>query len=146
MRHSIWLDDVRDPPDGCRCGGQLIEHAKQLGSDKRPCQLIVCGCTDYVNSWTVFRTAEAMLAFIEEVGLGAVSYISFDNDLGTGNMEGYQALNVIEDKVYHGAPLPAMSVHSANNVAGPRMREVIAKLRAANDVGALQFKSSTQED
>ena len=59
-----------------------------------------------------------------------VSHVSFDNDLGEGEQEGYIALNWLEEIVHDDPsfPLPEITVHSANAGRVPSMRQTAAKL------------------
>lgn len=80
--------------------------------------------------WTPVTTGEELLAIIANVGLDAIDEISFDNDLGTGCMEGHEVLTRIEELVLTGqvTRVPYLAVHSANPVAARRMHIIIERI------------------
>src|SRR3954469_8791038 len=85
------------------------------------------------GGWTVARTGEEALALIRAEGLENIEFISFDNDLGSGRMEGYQVLNAVERMIHEQSPtkIPNMEVHSFNPVAAKNMWAVIHALSNA---------------
>jgi hypothetical protein len=96
----IWLDDVRKPPE------------------------------DDDTRWIWVTNAEDLMRLIAQCGLHAITQISFDNDLGYNKMEGYQALDSIEQMVAVARlrKVPALAVHSGNPVARTRMNIVIDRI------------------
>ena len=79
----------------------------------------------YVRCYTV----EQCIALLET---RIVSEVSFDNDLGEGQLEGYVALNYLEELVYNDLtfPIPKISIHSATAGRTPSMRQVANYLEA----------------
>lgn len=59
-----------------------------------------------------------------------VTHISFDNDLGEGQSEGYNCLNWLEEKVFFDPtfPVPIITIHSANAGRTHSMRQAAIKL------------------
>jgi len=85
----LWLDDERDPSD-------LIIQQKFGATGK--------------EVWVT--TVEEAQRFIEN---GNAMGISFDNDLGEGNKEGYELANWIEEKAYfRKIPRLQWRIHSQN--------------------------------
>lgn len=82
------------------------------------------------QDWTHVEDAESLLKMVREVGLANIEEISFDNDLGTGKMEGYQALTEIERMVVEDGErkVPVLWPHSANPVAVRRMMVIIDRI------------------
>lgn len=84
------------------------------------------------GDWTIARSGEECLALIRRVGLHNVKHISFDNDLGSGRMEGHRVLDAIErmimDMENELSDFPQMTVHSKNPVAAERMLKAIHQL------------------
>lgn len=77
----------------------------------------------YVRCYTVDQCI-AILA------TGIVQVVSFDNDLGEGQLEGHNALSWLEEKVFTDPefPIPIIYIHSANQGRAPAMRQVAEKL------------------
>jgi hypothetical protein len=85
------------------------------------------------DTWVTYRRAEDLIADIF-VNWEKIEAISFDNDLGDDNMEGYRVLNYIEQMVMDASygkqhHLPDLHIHSANPVARARMAVVIWRLQ-----------------
>lgn len=82
-------------------------------------------------SWTWCETATSCLHIINDVGLEQIDAISFDNDLGDGNLEGYQVLNRVEEycHILILKSVPILTVHSANPVARQRMETIIERIQ-----------------
>lgn len=61
-----------------------------------------------------------------------ISHVSFDNDLGENEPEGYTVMDWIEELVFENNPktIPELSVHSANPVARVRMQTVINRINS----------------
>jgi hypothetical protein len=97
------------------------------------------------GGWTVARTGEEALALIRAEGLENIEFISFDNDLGSGRMEGYQVLNAVERMIHEESPakIPNMEVHSFNPVASKTMWDVI---HALSDKYPLQYESGRTKE
>lgn len=57
-----------------------------------------------------------MITIIALLETRTVIYLSLDNDLGEGLLEGYNVVNWLEEKVFHDKtfPIPIVRVHSAN--------------------------------
>jgi hypothetical protein len=96
---ELWLDDERDPKDS--------KIQKQFGAN---------GTEIWVKS-----VPEA----IKYLSYGNVSYISFDNDLGTVE-EGYDLATWIERKAYN-KEIPKLSwnIHSQNPSASLRIEQAM---------------------
>lgn len=65
---------------------------------------------------------------------GNINFLSLDNDLGEGLLEGYKVLDWLEEEYYiNKFPLPKrIFIHSANSAAMNRMKIVINKLYGDN--------------
>lgn len=89
---KIWLDDERDPKD------QFVQDNYGANGDERWCKTVQ-ECANLIRT-------------------GKVESISFDNDLGPGNDEGYKLANWIEWYASQGK-IPKMKwyVHTQNTVA-----------------------------
>lgn len=75
------------------------------------------------DTWTVVRTSgEAREAILT----GTVTEVSFDNDLGPGQMEGWKIMQEMIDLIIAGTiPKPEyIGIHTANIVAAKRMYEI----------------------
>lgn len=103
------------------------------------------------ETWTLFKKAEDVLEVIA-TEWEQIEAISFDNDLGVGNMEGYRVLDVIEALVHdeaaiHIPHLPKLYIHSANPVARARMATVIVRLENfCNSCGLQLIGELTEND
>lgn len=98
----IWLDDVRSKPED-----------------------------EFGVRWLWYTTAEAMIEDLKRYinwGFGMqweLDYISLDNDLGEGRMEGYQVLDWLESLLI---PVEfGFHIHTSNPVARERMRAIIER-------------------
>lgn len=92
----IFIDDIRDPPEG----------------------------------WVLCRSIEEAKVFVMDESL-MIDAISFDNDLGDGQPEGYTLLDQIEEMVFSGDSrfrYTSFKVHSANPVATRRMVSTIIRI------------------
>jgi hypothetical protein len=102
MKLRIWLDDLRPKPND------------ELGI-----------------KWLWYTTAEAMIEDLKRyINWGPhhmieLEYISLDNDLGEGNMEGYKVLDWLESLLI---PVDfGIHIHTSNPVARERMRAIIQR-------------------
>ena len=102
MKIRIWLDDIRPKP------------ADEFGI-----------------KWLWYTTAETMIEDLKRyINWGPyhtieLDYISLDNDLGEGNMEGYKVLDWLESLLI---PVEfGIHIHSASPVAVARMRATIER-------------------
>ena len=112
MKTILWLDDIRDPFNNTEWK-MVIQYLKEeyLEIEDEPCEII----------WA--KTQSEFENYIKENGLPDL--ISFDNDLGIGNGEGYDCAKwLVEYCMDNDKELPEWYVHSANPVA----RENIEKL------------------
>lgn len=98
----IWLDDVRPKPED-----------------------------EFGVRWLWYTTAEALIEDLKRYinwGLGIqweLDYISLDNDLGEGLLEGYQVLDWLESLLI---PIEfGFHIHTSNPVARERMRAIIER-------------------
>lgn len=99
-RYRLWLDDIRPIPEWMK------------NQD----------CIWYIR-------AEDMIGDMKRLNilfsLGDIEYISLDNDLGEGCMEGYQVLDWLESLQI---PIPfGIHIHTSNVVAAERMRAIIER-------------------
>lgn len=112
MKTILWLDDIRNP-FVINEWPRLIQYLKReyLGIEDEACEVY----------WA--RTQTEFENYIKENGLPDL--ISFDNDLGIGNVEGYDCAKwLVNYCLDNNTALPQWYVHSANPVA----RENISKL------------------
>ena len=113
MKTILWLDDIRDPYTGKFSVEVLYlkEEYLEIEPDTKKCKVY------WVKTQSEFEN------YIKENGLPDL--ISFDNDLGIGNGEGYDCAKwLVEYCIDNDKELPLWYVHSANPVA----RENIEKL------------------
>ena len=100
QKYRLWLDDVRSIPtwmDNPNCVW-YIRAEDMIGDMKRLNKLF---------------------------SLSDIEYISLDNDLGEGRMEGYKVLDWLESLQI---PIPfGIHIHTSNSVARERMRAIIQR-------------------
>lgn len=80
------------------------------------------------STWARCATVEDALTALLT---GVVTHISFDNDLGEGQTEGYKLLDYLEERIGTGDwlhAIPALDVHSANPVRRDHMKATIASI------------------
>lgn len=66
-----------------------------------------------------------LLHIYRNFSLSDIEFISLDNDLGEGRLEGYKVLDWLEDLQ---EPIPfGIHIHTANPVARERMRAIIQR-------------------
>lgn len=99
-KYRIWLDDIRPIPD-------WMENSNCVWYD------------------TAEDVISILRRFINLFSLEEIEYISLDNDLGTGNMEGYKVLDWLES-LQIDIPF-GIHIHTANPVARERMRAIIRR-------------------
>lgn len=84
------------------------------------------------DGWTWCKTMGELMPHLETLKAGGsdVTHISLDNDLGTGEPEGYTVLDALEQwQAEHPEMcMPEIDVHSANHVAVVRMTKVARRL------------------
>lgn len=79
------------------------------------------------DGWVLARWPEEVVSFLES---GAVEALSLDHDLGDERRTGYDVLVWVEEAVAtRGFHPPAISVHSANAGARPRMLAAVESIR-----------------
>lgn len=100
---KIFLDDVRDPFPW------MIDE----------------------GGWVTVRSSEEFLKLLADHTLAGIEAISFDNDLGTPGLMGYELLDKIEAMVEAGESRPEIYVHTANPVAAKRMYETLRRMGQA---------------
>lgn len=99
-KYRIWLDDIRPIPD-------WMENSN---------------CIWYDNAEKMIRD----LRYIYKTfSFNDIEYISLDNDLGEGKIEGYRVLDWLED-LQTDIPF-RIHIHTANSVARERMRAIIQR-------------------
>lgn len=79
------------------------------------------------EGWVRVYTVEQCICLLKT---RIVSHVSFDNDLGDGQPEGYLGLNTLEEIVYFDPtfPVPIITIHSSNAGRVPAMKQTAAKL------------------
>jgi len=113
---KLWIDDVRTPPD-------------LHDSECSRCALY-SPCIAHANNPTSWEWVKTAAEAKEALATGPrYDVVSFDNDLGTGNGEGYQIADWLEAKVHMGIVLaPKLcKVHSMNPVASERIRSTLQR-------------------
>ena len=82
------------------------------------------------EGWVWVTDVYALLTLIGTEGLPNIETISFDNDLGTGRLEGHEALSIIEETVMEQGvtKVPDLRPHTANPVARQRMKVIIRRI------------------
>ena len=101
-KYRLWLDDVRPIPEWMKNSNCI---------------------------W--YNTAEAMIANMDRLNrlfsLDDIEFISLDNDLGEGRIEGYKVLDWLESLQIF---IPfGIHIHTSNPVARERMRAIIRRNR-----------------
>lgn len=100
QKYRIWLDDVRPIPEWMRT-------------------------SDCVWYDTAEDLIDTLRRFINFFSLEEIEYISLDNDLGEGRMEGYKVLDWLES-LQISIPF-GIHIHTSNPVARERMRAIIRR-------------------
>ena len=112
MKTIRWLDDIRDPYTGKFSVEILYLKEEYLEIEDEECEVV------WVKTQSEFEN------YIKENGLPDL--ISFDNDLGIGNGEGYDcAKRLIEYCMDKDKELPGWHVHSANPVAKENIEKLL---------------------
>ena len=117
MKTILWLDDIRDPYTGKFSVEILYLKEEYLEIDtsalyQEKCKVI----------WV--KTQKEFENYIKENGLPDL--ISFDNDLGIGNGEGYDCAKwLVEYCMNNNVHLPEWYVHSANPVAQENINQLL---------------------
>ena len=110
MKTLLWLDDIRDPNTGD--AKNFISYLIWEFFDDAPTDVI------WVKTQSEFEN------YIKENGLPDL--ISFDNDLGIGNGEGYDCAKwLVEYCIDNNINLPDWHVHSANPVAKENIENLL---------------------
>lgn len=105
-KRLLWLDDIKNPFVAGMDWWFTIQYLKEeyLEIDDEECEVV----------WV--KTQSEFEKYITQNGLP--DFISFDNDLGIGNGEGYSCAKfVIDCCLDHNMYLPGYYVHSMNSVA-----------------------------
>lgn len=105
-KRLLWLDDIKNPFVAGMDWWFTIQYLKEeyLEIDDEECEVV----------WV--KTQSEFEKYITQNGLP--DFISFDNDLGIGNGEGYSCAKfVIDYCLDHNMYLPGYYVHSMNSVA-----------------------------
>lgn len=110
MKTLLWLDDIRDP---------------NIGDAKNFISYLIWEFFDDVSTDIVWvKTQSEFENYIKEDGLPDL--ISFDNDLGIGNGEGYNCAKwLVEYCIDNNINLPDWHVHSANPVAKENIENLL---------------------
>ena len=123
MKTILWLDDIRDPYTGKFSVEVLYLKEVYLGiePDTEKCKV----------QWV--RTQSEFENYIKENGLPDL--ISFDNDLGIGNGEGYECAKwLVEYCMDNNTELPKWYVHSANTVARENIENLLHNYEYRKDM------------
>ena len=113
MKTILWLDDIRDP-FVIKEWIYTIRYLKEeyLGIEDEPCEV----------QWV--KTQIEFEKYIKENGLPDL--ISFDNDLGIGNGEGYDCAKwLVEYCMDNNVQLSNWFIHSANPVAKENIKNLL---------------------
>ena len=113
MKTILWLDDIRDP-FVIKEWIYTIQYLKEeyLRIEDEPCEV----------QWV--KTQIEFEKYIKENGLP--NLISFDNDLGIGNGEGYDCAKwLVEYCMDNNVQLPKWFIHSANPVAKENIKNLL---------------------
>lgn len=113
MKTILWLDDIRDP-FVIKEWIYTIQYLKEeyLEIEDEPCEV----------QWV--RTQSEFVKYIKENGLPDL--ISFDNDLGIGNGEGYDCAKwLVEYCMDNNIQVSKWHIHSANPVAKENIENLL---------------------
>ena len=114
MKTILWLDDIKNPFVEGMDWWFTIQYLKEeyLEIDDEECEVF----------WA--KTQSEFENYIKENGLPDL--ISFDNDLGIGNGEGYDCAKwLVEYCMNNNVHLPEWYVHSANQVAQENINQLL---------------------
>ena len=114
MKTILWLDDIKNPFIEGMDWWFTIQYLKEeyLEIDDEECEV------HWVKTQSEFEN------YIKENGLPDL--ISFDNDLGIGNGEGYDCAKwLVEYCMNNNVHLPEWYVHSANPVAQENINQLL---------------------
>ena len=114
MKTILWLDDIKNPFVEGMDWWFTIQYLKEeyLEIDDEECEVF----------WA--KTQSEFENYIKENGLPDL--ISFDNDLGIGNGEGYDCAKwLVEYCMNNNVHLPEWYVHSTNPVAQENINQLL---------------------
>lgn len=114
MKTILWLDDIKNPFVEGMDWWFTIQYLKEeyLEIDDEECEVF----------WV--KTQLEFEKYIKENGLPDL--ISFDNDLGIGNGEGYDCAKwLVEYCMNNNVHLPEWYVHSTNPVAQENINQLL---------------------
>lgn len=119
MKTILWLDDVRNPFNNTQWKA-MIQYLKEeylfIFDENEPCGIF------WAKTQTEFEN------YIKEHGLPDV--ISFDNDLGIGNGEGYDCAKwLVEYCMNNNVQLPEWYIHSTNPVAKENIENLLINFK-----------------
>lgn len=107
---KIFLDDARDP--------SVVKFVREFSYLKS-------GDWAWAKNFKDFEVLVAVACSGE-----GLEEISLDHDLGFNSKDGYEALKLIEKRVFtQGMPLPTIHIHTANPAARQKMELVVANLK-----------------
>lgn len=123
MKTILWLDDFRDPYTGKFSVEVLYLKEEYLGIEQN---------TEKCKVYWV-RTQTEFEKYIKENGLP--NLISFDDDLGIGNGEGYDCAKwLVEYCMDNNKELPKWYIHSANPVARKNIKNLLYNFEYKKEV------------
>ena len=116
MKTILWLDDIKNPfvegMDWWFTIQYLKEEYLEINDEDEECEVF----------WA--KTQSEFENYIKENGLPDL--ISFDNDLGIGNGEGYDCAKwLVEYCMNNNVHLPEWYVHSTNPVAQENINQLL---------------------
>lgn len=115
MKKLLWLDDLRNPFKEHKVSVQYVCYEYM---DIEPSDM------DKEVEVIWVKTQSEFESYITECGLP--DFISFDNDLGIGNGEGYDCAKwLVEYCMNNNVQLPEWYVHSANPVAQENINQLL---------------------
>ena len=121
MKTILWLDDIRDPYTEKFSVEVLYLKEEYLNIDTSALYQEKCKVR-----WV--KTQKEFENYINENGLPDL--ISFDNDLGIGNGEGYDCAKwLVEYCMNNELQLPKWFVHSANPVAKENIENLLINFK-----------------
>jgi hypothetical protein len=107
MDWNLFIDDERNPKDITWCNS--------------------INRYDYLNcEWLIARNWDEVYSLIDTLGFPSI--ISFDHDLGAGEITGYEIAQKLCDMIMNGVTLPKnfeFRIHSKNPVGAENIRQYI---------------------
>ena len=100
-----------------RCARKGVEVRLLFGA---PMKLWIDDERPAPEGWIHARNGEEAREWLESNEV--ITHVSFDHDLGEGQLDGHELVSILEERVYLGLmEVPIMTVHSANPVGAGRI-------------------------